>query len=161
MGWHPLSRIIAPMRLSDFDFDLPPGLIAQAPVAARSDSRLLCVGPGYGGLANRTFRDIVELVAPGDVMVFNDTRVIKARLTGRKKSGGRIEVLVERVLSADRALAQVRANRTPGAGSVLLLAETIEATVTGRRGAFHELQFADCDDQGCYPRKSFLYLRLC
>jgi S-adenosylmethionine:tRNA ribosyltransferase-isomerase len=134
------------MRLGDFDFDLPPGLIAQTPVAGRSDSRLLCVGPGYGGLADGTFRDIVDLIAPGDVMVLNDTRVIKARLTGRKKSGGRIEVLVERILSVDRALVQVRANRSPSPGSVLVLGGAIEATVIGRRGAFHELRFANCDD---------------
>jgi S-adenosylmethionine:tRNA ribosyltransferase-isomerase len=135
-----------PMRLDDFDFDLPPGLIAQSPVAGRADSRLLCVGPRYGGLADRTFRDIAELVAPGDVMVFNDTRVIKARLAGRKKTGGQVEVLVERVLSGNLALAQVRANRPPRLDSVLVLAGTVEAIVTGRRGGFYELQFAGCDD---------------
>lgn len=134
------------MRLDDFDFDLPPGLIAQAPVAERSDSRMLCVGAQYGGLTDRAFRDIVELVAPGDVMVFNDTRVIKARLAGRKKTGGRIEVLVERVLGVDHALAQVRASHPPRVDSVLLLADAIEATVTGRRGEFYELRFADCED---------------
>jgi S-adenosylmethionine:tRNA ribosyltransferase-isomerase len=134
------------MRLDDFDFDLPPGLIAQAPVAERSDSRLLCVGPQYGGLTDRTFRDIAELTAPGDVLVLNDTRVIKARLAGRKKSGGKVEVLVERVLSRNLALAQVRANRPPRLDGVLLLADAIEVTVVGRRGEFYELCFAECDD---------------
>ena len=134
------------MRLDDFDFDLPPELIAQAPVAERSESRLLCVGPHYGGLSDRTFRDISRLTGPGDVLVLNDTRVIKARLPGRKKTGGKLEVLVERVLSHDRALAQVRANRPPPLDSVLLLADAIEAVVIARRGEFYELLFAGCDD---------------
>ena len=134
------------MRLDEFDFDLPPGLIAQSPVAGRSDSRLLCLGAQYGGLADRAFRDVVQLVAPGDVMVFNDTRVIKARLAGRKKTGGLVEVLVERVLSRNLALAQVRANRPPRLDSVLVLAGVVEATVTGRRSGFYELQFSGCDD---------------
>ena len=134
------------MRLDDFDFDLPPGLIAQSPIAERSDSRLLCVAGRGGALADRAFRDIVDLVSPGDVMVFNDTRVIKARLTGRKKTGGRIEVLIERVLSGDQALAQVRASHPPRVDSVLILANAIEATVLERRGEFFKLRFENCSD---------------
>src|SRR3970040_77899 len=102
-------HIMAAMRLGDFDFELPPELIAQSPVAERSHSRLLCVDGAGGAPADRRFRDVVDLVSPGDVMVFNDTRVIKARLAGRKKTGGKIEVLIERVLTGDHAFAQVRA----------------------------------------------------
>src|SRR5580765_1807043 len=101
-----------PVRLSDFDYELPPALIAQHPAANRSESRLLHVARD-GTLADRTFPDLVGLLAPGDVLVVNDTRVIKARLHGRKDSGGEVEVLVERVLDRHRALAQVRASKPP------------------------------------------------
>ena len=134
------------MRLDDFDFDLPPELIAQSPVAERSHSRLLHVEGSSGALADRQFGDIVDLVSPGDVMVFNDTRVVKARLAGRKKTGGKIEVLVERVLAADRAIAQVRASHPPREGSVLVLADAIEATVLERSGEFFKLRFENCRD---------------
>ena len=137
---------MAAMRLDDFNFDLPLGLIAQTPIAERSDSRLLCVEERGGSLVDRRFRDIIDLVLPGDVMVFNDTRVIKARLAGRKKSGGRIEVLIERVLAGDRAFAQVRASHPPREGSVLVLADAIEATVVERRGEFFNLRFENCRD---------------
>jgi S-adenosylmethionine:tRNA ribosyltransferase-isomerase len=141
------SRIILPaMRLDDFDFDLPPELIAQSPIAERSHSRLLQVQGMSGTLSDRRFGDIVELVSPGDVMVFNDTRVIKARLVGRKKSGGRIEVLIERVLAADRVMAQVRASHPPREGSALVLAGAVEATVIERRGEFYKLHFEHCTD---------------
>jgi S-adenosylmethionine:tRNA ribosyltransferase-isomerase len=122
------------------------GLIAQSPVTERSHSRLLCVEGPSGAVTDRRFSDIVKLVAPGDVMVFNDTRVIKARLTGRKKTGGRIEVLVERVLSGGHAIAQVRASHPPREDSVLILADAIEATVVERRGEFFNLRFENCSD---------------
>ena len=92
------------------------------------------------------FRQVVELIAPQDVMVLNDTRVIKARLTGRKKTGGKVEVLIERVLAHDEALAQMRVSHPPREGSTIILAESVEATVLERRGGFFRLRFADCDD---------------
>src|SRR5688500_4447976 len=94
-------------------------------------------------IADRRFADIVELLAPGDVLVVNDTRVIKARLHGHKDSGGEVEVLVERVLDPHRVLAQVRASKPPKAGRALLLGAGVEAEVLGRRGAFSELRFAE------------------
>jgi S-adenosylmethionine:tRNA ribosyltransferase-isomerase len=139
-------RIIPAVRLDDFDFELPPELIAQAPVAERAQSRLLCVDGTTGALVDRQFRNIAGLVQPGDVMVFNDTRVIKARLEGRKKSGGRIEVLIERVLTGDHAFAQVRASHPPREGSTLIFADAIEATVLERRGEFFRLRFEACSD---------------
>lgn len=134
------------MRLDDFDFDLPPELIAQFPAAERGGARLLHLNGRTGEFADRRFRDIIALINPGDLVVLNDTRVIKARLTGRKKSGGRVEVLVERILGPDRVLAQVRASHPPAEAAVLNIADAIEATVLGRHGGFYELQFANCDD---------------
>ncbi len=134
------------MRIDEFDFHLPPELIAQHPVGERSASRLLHLDGVTGAISDRRFRDIVELVAPGDVMVFNNTRVIKARLTGRKKTGGRIEVLIERVLAGDRAFAQVRASHPPREGSKLVLADAVEATVLGRQGEFFLLRFDHSED---------------
>jgi S-adenosylmethionine:tRNA ribosyltransferase-isomerase len=134
------------LKLSDFDFELPPELIAQFPAAERSASRLLRLDGNSGELYDRQFRDLPELVNAGDVLVMNDTRVIKARLIGRKASGGQIEVLVERVLDHERVLAQVRASKSPRAGTRLLLAHGATAEVLGRRGEFFELCFIDCDD---------------
>ncbi len=132
--------------MSDFDYDLPPALIAQFPADERSASRLLHLDGRSGELRDRQFRELPELVKAGDVLVMNDTRVIKARLTGRKDSGGQVEVLVERVLDFDRVLAQVRASKTPRAGSRLLLAGGAIAEVLGRAGEFFELRFIDCAD---------------
>jgi S-adenosylmethionine:tRNA ribosyltransferase-isomerase len=134
------------LKLSDFDFELPPELIAQFPAAERSASRLLHLDGSSGELYDRQFRDLPELVNAGDVLVMNDTRVIKARLIGRKASGGQIEVLVERVLDHERVLAQMRASKSPRAGTRLLLAHGVTAEVLGRRGEFFELCFIDCDD---------------
>jgi len=129
------------VHLSDFDYVLPPELIAQHPAAERTASRLLHLDGRTGAIADRRFADMVDLLDPGDVLVVNDTRVIKARLHGRKDSGGEVEVLVERVLDAHRALAQVRASKTPKPGRKLLLGEGVEAEVLGRRGEFFELRF--------------------
>ena len=131
------------MRLSDFDYDLPAELIAQHPAAERTASRLLHLDGRTGALADRRFRDLVDLLDPGDLLVVNDTRVIKARLHGVKDSGGEVEVLVERVLDAHRALAQVRASKSPKAGRKLILGSGVEAVVLGRAGEFFELRFAD------------------
>jgi S-adenosylmethionine:tRNA ribosyltransferase-isomerase len=134
------------MFLEDFDFALPAELIAQVPAAERSASRLLQLDGETGALADGYFRQLPANVARGDVMVFNDTRVIKARLTGSKDSGGKIEVLIERVLAGDRVLAQIRASKSPRAGSRLALAGGVVATVLGRQGEFFELRFEDCTD---------------
>ena len=134
------------MKLADFDYDLPSQLIAQHPAAERGASRLLHLDGGSGGFTDRKFRDLPALLDAGDVLVMNDTRVIKARLGGRKASGGRVEVLVERVLDGARVLAQVRAGKGLRAGSRLALAHDVSAEVLGRRGEFFELRFADCDD---------------
>ncbi|OGA38714.1 MAG: tRNA preQ1(34) S-adenosylmethionine ribosyltransferase-isomerase QueA [Betaproteobacteria bacterium RIFCSPLOWO2_12_FULL_62_13] len=134
------------MRLDDFDYELPPELIAQFPAPERAASRLLHLDGRTGAVTDRYFREIAALMARGDVMVFNNTRVIKARLTGRKKTGGRVEVLIERVLAGDRVLAQVRASHPPRQGSLLSLAGAVEVMVIERRGEFFELRFRNCDD---------------
>ena len=131
------------MRLSDFDYPLPPELIAQHPAATRTSSRLLHLDGRTGAMADRKFADILELLGADDVLVVNDTRVIKARLHGRKDSGGEVQVLVERVVEARRALAQVRASKPPKAGRRLVLAGGVEAEVLGRRGEFYELAFGE------------------
>ena len=129
------------MRLSDFDYALPPELIAQHPAAERASSRLLHLDGRTGAMEDLRFADIVGLVSPGDVLVLNDTRVIKARLHGRKDTGGEVEVLVERVLDAERVMAQVRASKTPRPGRRLVFAPGVEAEVLGRDGEFFELRF--------------------
>ena len=134
------------MHLGDFDYELPQELIAQAPPAERGTGRLLHLDGRTGAFTDQWFRDILELVGPGDVLVFNDTRVIKARLRGHKKTGGRIEVMIERILGPAEVLAQVGANRPPRAGSTLVLADAITATVLDREQEFFHLRFEDCSD---------------
>jgi len=128
------------LSIEDFDYELPPGLVAQHPSETRSGSRLLCVG---ASLADRRFFELPQLLAPGDLLVFNDTRVIKARLAGEKASGGRVEVLIERALSEHEALAQVRASKPPRAGSAMRLADSIEVRVLAREGEFYRLRFPE------------------
>lgn len=132
------------MRTDDFDFDLPERLIAQHPPAQRGTSRLLHVRGSV--LADRQFADLPQLVRPHDVLVFNDTRVIKARLFGEKESGGRVEVLVERVLDGHHVLAQVRASKSPRPGGKLTLAGVIPVTVLERAGEFYRLRFDSAQD---------------
>ena len=122
------------MRLSDFDYHLPEELIAQAPLAQRSASRLLLVNPHQQAVQDHQFVDLLDFFEPGDLLVFNDTRVIPARLQGRKSSGGKLEVLVERVLDDSMLLAQVRASRAPKPGSRLLLEDVIECCMLRREG---------------------------
>jgi S-adenosylmethionine:tRNA ribosyltransferase-isomerase len=128
------------MRTDDFDFDLPERLIAQHPPAQRGASRLLQVGKA--GLIDSHFNELMGLVREHDLLVLNDTRVLKARLFGEKESGGKVEVLVERVLDDFNVLAQVRASKTPRADSRLLLAEKLWVRVLGREGEFFRLRFA-------------------
>jgi len=131
------------MRLSDFDYDLPPELIAQHPASERTASRLLHLDGRSGRMEDRAFRDFVSLVDAKDVVVFNDTRVIKARLRGRKDSGGEVEILVERILDASRALAHVRASKAPKPGRQIVLARGGTLEVLGRQGELFELLFLD------------------
>ncbi len=128
------------MKLSDFDYPLPPELVAQHPSPERAASRLLRVEPG-GTLRDLAFRDLPSLVDARDLLVFNDTRVIKARLRGRKDTGGEVEVLVERVTGESTALAHVRASKSPKAGRRLEFAPGVSAQVTGRRDDLFELRF--------------------
>ena len=129
------------MKVADFSFQLPDQLIARYPQAERSASRMLGVNATNGELSHAKFTDIVDLIGPGDLLVFNDTRVIPARLLGQKVSGGKVEVLVERVVDEHHVLAHVRANRAPKAGARLVLEEAFEAEVTGREGALFKLHF--------------------
>jgi S-adenosylmethionine:tRNA ribosyltransferase-isomerase len=125
--------------LSDFDFTLPPQLIAQTPLAERSASRLLQL---VGDVPfDRHFSDIVDLLQAGDLLVFNDTRVLKARFFGVKKTGGKVEVLIERVLDARTVHAQLRASKSPPAGSTIRLADAFEVEVGARCGEFYTLVF--------------------
>lgn len=125
-----LVVLLRAMQKSDFTYQLPADLIAQRPMAQRSASRLLVVDDT--GLSDKQFPDVLSLLKPGDLLVFNDTRVIPARLLGEKDSGGRIEVMVERVLDNRRVLAQTRASKSPKSGARLLLEGQAWVTVLGR-----------------------------
>ena len=131
------------MRIEDFDYVLPPELIAQHPAGERAASRLLHLDGASGEIEDRTFRDIVGLVDAKDVLVFNDTKVIKARLRGRKDTGGEVEILVERIVDPSRALAHVRASKPPRAGRQIRLARGGIVEVLGRDGELFELLFLD------------------
>ncbi|NCV84398.1 MAG: tRNA preQ1(34) S-adenosylmethionine ribosyltransferase-isomerase QueA [Oxalobacteraceae bacterium] len=125
--------------LSDFDFALPPELIAQAPLPERAASRLLQVAAA--GMVDRVFTELPDLLRAGDVLVFNDTRVLNARFYGVKQSGGKVEVLVERVLDERTVLAQVRASKSPVQGTRLRLADWLDVGVGERSGEFFVLHF--------------------
>lgn len=129
------------MQVKDFYFELPEELIASYPLEQRSESRLLSVDGNSGELKHGTFIDVLELFQPGDLVIFNDTRVIPARLFGQKASGGKVEVLIERVLDEKRALAHVRSSRSPKPGTILHLEGGIDAEMVGRHENLFELQF--------------------
>jgi len=138
------------MLVSDFHFDLPDELIARYPKAERSASRLLQLNGENGEISHRTFSDVLELINEGDLLVFNNTRVIPARMYGRKASGGKIEVLVERVLSESTFLAHVRSSKAPKAGAELILGEDklgegngVRVNMLGRQDALFELEIAE------------------
>ena len=131
------------MRLSDFAFDLPDELIARHPLAERRSSRLLCLEGPSGALSDRHFADLLDYLRPGDLMVFNNTRVIPARLFGRKETGGQLEVLVERVLDEYRVLAHIRSSKSPKPGSRILLDGEGVAEMVARHDALFELRFAE------------------
>ncbi|KWA27566.1 tRNA preQ1(34) S-adenosylmethionine ribosyltransferase-isomerase QueA [Burkholderia territorii] len=135
--------------LSDFDFNLPPELIAQTALPDRTASRLLEVDGTVepARLVDRRFTELPSCIAPGDLLVFNDTKVLKARFFGQKASGGKIEVLIERVTGTHTALAQIRASKSPGAGTTLRLADAFDVTVGERVEPFFTLHFpAPCLD---------------
>lgn len=133
------------MQVSDFDFELPDELIARYPQPQRTASRLLQLNGNTGELNDGKFTDVLDLVHPGDLVVFNNTRVIPARVFGRKESGGKIEVLVERVLDEHSILAHVRASKSPKPGNMLFLGEQDEyhATMVARHDALFEIHFED------------------
>ena len=131
------------LTLSDFDFDLPPELIAQTALPDRTASRLLAVRHAKDGVhfEDRQFADLVDYLRPGDLLVFNDTRVIKARFFGHKASGGKVEVLVERLLDEHTVLAQIRSSKSPVEGTTLRLADAFDVTVGPRAEPFFTLRF--------------------
>jgi S-adenosylmethionine:tRNA ribosyltransferase-isomerase len=129
------------MKTADFDYTLPDELIARYPLAERTSSRLLHVDDVSGRFYDHLFRDLPGFFRPGDLLVFNDTRVIKARLHGHKETGGQIEALVERVLSEHEALAFIRASHAPKPSMRLIFADTVEAEVLERRDDLYHLRF--------------------
>lgn len=128
------------MRKDQFNYDLPEELIAQHPLPERRASRLLCLDRQNGDIDHRQFADLPGLLEPGDLLVFNDTRVIPARLFAQKPSGGRVEILLERLLPGDRCLAQLRVSKKPAIGMKLLLDGGGELEVLGREAPFFELR---------------------
>ncbi|HAB80047.1 MAG TPA: tRNA preQ1(34) S-adenosylmethionine ribosyltransferase-isomerase QueA [Glaciecola sp.] len=130
------------MKTSDFAFELPEQLIAKYPTEQRTASRLLHLDGVTGALGHHAFTDMLQFVDAGDLLIFNNTRVIPARLLGQKSTGGKVEVLVERILDDHRVLAHVRASKSPKPGATLLLENAIEATMLGRHDALFELSFA-------------------
>ena len=130
------------MLRSDFHYDLPGQLIATRPSPTRSASRLLCLDPGNASLHDRQFTDLPGLLAPGDLLVYNDTRVIPARLYGSKLTGGRVEVLVERITGPHNALVHLRAAKTPRTGAILSFEGGIRAQVTGRAEDLFVVEFS-------------------
>ena len=138
------------MQLSDFNYELPPDLIAQHPLANRTDSRLLEIRPEgskRAQLVDRQFREILDLVRPGDLFVFNDTKVIPARLHGKKETGGIVELLIERISGEQQAWVQIRASKVPKTGSIVQIhnatGETFSVEMIGYDGRFYEVRFPE------------------
>lgn len=129
------------VKKTDFDFELPPELIAQVPLAERSASRLLLLDAAAQSRQDRMFRELPTFLRPGDLLVFNDTRVLPARLHGRKATGGEVEILIERVTGAHEATVQLRVSKKPKEGSLIELADGSHATVLGRDESFFRLRF--------------------
>ena len=131
------------MRTQDFDFYLPNALIAQHPTSQRNASKLLHLNANTGKLHDNLFIDLPDFLSAGDLLIFNDTRVIKARLFGHKASGGAVELLVERVIDSNYIQAHIRASRAPKAGAKLQLADAFEAEVIGRDDDLFLVTLAD------------------
>jgi len=146
------------MRISDFSYRLPPELIAQFPPQVRRGSRLLSLQDGRHDLA---FERFASLLRPGDLLVFNDTRVIKARLSAHKETGGKAEILIERIEHSRFALAQIKASKSPKVGSSLRLQGGVTACVAGRVDDLYSLQFSTdvlpfLDEHGEVPLPPYL-----
>jgi S-adenosylmethionine:tRNA ribosyltransferase-isomerase len=141
------------MKLSDFTFDLPAELIARRPLPERSSSRLLCVDGKQQQLVHRQFNQIVDLIEPGDLLVFNDTKVIPARLFGRKQTGGQVEMLVERILDRERFLAQVRVSKPPRLGDMIVMSDDVSFEFVGRKDQFYEFRYSSSHPESphCHP----------
>jgi S-adenosylmethionine:tRNA ribosyltransferase-isomerase len=133
------------MHLNDFQFHLPPDLIARYPLAQRSASRLLCAVGTKEEFEHRQFSDLIDLVAEGDLLVFNNTKVIPARLFGQKKTGGQVEILVERVLDNQRILAQVRVSKKPRVGDALVFSGGVCFEILNRQEQFYTLRYNGTD----------------
>lgn len=129
------------MKLSDFNFDLPEHLIAKHPAEQRTQSRLLHLNGNSGELAHKKFIDILDLVKAGDLLVFNNTRVIPARLHGNKASGGKVEVLIERILNDGTAMAHIRSSKSPKSGAILTMEGGLQIEMLGRDSALFHLKF--------------------
>lgn len=134
------------MKLKDFHYDLPRELIAQFPTEQRTASRLLVVNRKHESLEDKKFIDIESYLEPGDLLILNNTRVIPARLFARKESGGKLEVLIERVINEHEVLAQVRASKSPKPGSRIIFGNDVTADVMKREDAFFHLYFHDVDN---------------
>ena len=149
------------MQRADFNYELPDALIAREPAPRRADSRLLHLDGATGSIVDRAFRDLPALLRAGDLMVFNDTRVVPARLYARKATGGRAEILLERVIDGPRALVQLKASKPPAPGSTLAVDGGGAARVAGRDGEFWVLEFdrpaaAVFESQGEMPLPPYL-----
>jgi len=131
------------MLVSEFDYELPAALIAQHPVPQRSASRLLRLDAASGAMADLAFADFPGLVDARDALVLNDTRVVKARLAGRKSSGGKIELFVERALGARDALALIRASHPPAPGSDVFVGNDVPVKIEAREGELYRVRFAE------------------
>ncbi|MDR9432728.1 MAG: tRNA preQ1(34) S-adenosylmethionine ribosyltransferase-isomerase QueA [Spiribacter sp.] len=129
------------MKVSEFNYELPEALIASTPLAKRTDSRLLVLDSATGGLRDAQFPAICDYLQAGDLLVLNDTRVLPARLFGKKQSGGGVEILLERLCAGAEVLAQVRSSKTPKPGAILLLEGDIRVEVLAREGEFFRLRF--------------------
>lgn len=129
------------MKVSEFQFELPDELIAQHPLEKRTDSRLLCMDAVTGQLTHHQFKGFLDLVNPGDLLVFNNTRVIPARLFGKKETGGRVEMLIERIVDEKIALAHIRASKAPKPGSNIFLNDKASVKVLGRQDGLFCIEF--------------------
>ncbi|WP_371196122.1 tRNA preQ1(34) S-adenosylmethionine ribosyltransferase-isomerase QueA [Glaciecola sp. SC05] len=134
------------MKITDFDFELPEHLIAKYPAQQRTASKMLRLNGNTGEVKHGKFTDILDLLEPGDLLIFNNTRVIPARLFGQKSSGGKVEVMLERVLSDNTALAQVRASKSPKAGAKLEMEGGLQVEVLGRQDALFHIQFLGAEN---------------
>ncbi len=129
------------MKKSDFNYELPAELIAQRPLADRSASRMLCLDRESGEIRDRFFKDFIDFVKEDDLLVFNNTRVIPARMYGRKTTGGKVEILLERIVDKNKALAHVKASKAPKTGAEILLDKGFGCCVLGRDNDLFELEF--------------------